>query len=82
MDFSLTVRYNMVHTSQVKGGTNRMKKPFTVVVTLLLMLSLLAGPIAQVYNGDIPPVPPVTESEPDSDVMPAKYPTEIENENV
>ena len=82
MVFSLTVCYNMVHTSQVKGGTNRMKKPFTVVVTLLLMLSLLAGPIAQVYNGDIPPVPPVTESELESGVMPAKHPPGIDYKDV
>lgn len=57
-----------------------MKKPFTVVVTLLLMLSLLAGPIAQVYNGDIPPVPPVAESELDGGVIPAKHPPVIEIE--
>ena len=41
MVFSLTVRYNMIHTS---------------IVMLLLTLSLLAGPITPAYNGDIPPV--------------------------
>lgn len=58
-----------------------MKKLFTVVVTLLLTLSLLAAPIAQAYNEDIPPVPPVTESEPGGGVTPAEHPPVIEIED-
>lgn len=55
-----------------------MKKLFTFVVTLLLTLSLLAGPIAQGWEEEMSFVPTVTESEPDGGMIPAEHPPKNE----
>ena len=56
-----------------------MKKLFTIAVTLLLTLSLLAGPIAQEWEEEMSFVPTVTESEPDGGMIPAEHPPEAED---
>ena len=56
-----------------------MKKLFTIAVTLLLTLSLLAGPIAQAWEEEMSFVPTVTESEPDGGMIPAEHPPEAED---
>ena len=58
-----------------------MNRLFATVAALLLSLSLLAGPVAQAHEEDLPPVPPVVESEPDSGVMPTEHPPAVEGEN-
>lgn len=56
-----------------------MKRFFALAAAVLVSLSVLAGPAAQAYEGDPPPVPPVEDPEPGG-VMPAGHPHGVEED--